>query len=136
MKDSIGKETIAEFAPLLCDTIVYRALIKQKWINKDLKEILADAFVLRKDRSEVGISVNIASVCSPQDCASRFKRCEAVASLHVGRVRAVGLDIIQNKPNHAHIVGLPYIEDDEAEWEKLSDLLAKQSRLILLPKEW
>jgi hypothetical protein len=122
-----AEKVVAEFAPLPCNAIVYRALKKRKWINEDTGQILPDAFLLRKD--EVGISVNIATVCSPQECASRFNRCNAVASLHVGRVRDLGLDIIQNKPNHAYITGLPQ-EDDLAEAERLAGLLAKKSRII------
>jgi hypothetical protein len=36
--------------------------------------------------------------------------CEKIetASLHVGRVRDLGLDVIQDKPNHAEIIKLAY----------------------------
>ncbi len=122
------EEISSKFAPLPCNSLVYRAL-KKKWVNEDTGEILADAFFLRKDIGETGVSVNIASVCSPQDCAARFKR-KFVASLHVGNVRNLGLDIIQDMPNHANITGLQYREDDLADAERLASLLAKQSRII------
>jgi hypothetical protein len=125
-----SEEITTQFEPLSCHTIVYRALMKKRWIDEGTGEILADAFFLRKDRGEIGVSVNPAITCSPQDCANRFKRCNSVASLHVGKIRDLGLDVIQNTHNHAHITGLPYPEDNEAEWERLADLLAKQSRII------
>lgn len=125
-----SEEITTHFEPLPCNAIVYRALMKKRWIDEDTEEVLADAFLLRKDRGEIGVSVNPATTCSPQACANKFKRCTAVASLHVGKVRDLGLDVIQNRSDHAHIIGLPYPEDNEAEWEKLADLLANQSRII------
>ena len=120
---------ITEFAPLPCNEIVYRALMNKKWINEDTGQIRPSAFFLRKHRGETGLSVNISTVCSPEDCAERF-RCKAVASLHVGSVRNLGLDIVQDMPTHANITGLPYREDNLAEAERLAGLLAKQSRII------
>ncbi len=118
-----------KFVPLSSDAIVYRALIKKKWVNEDTGEILPDAFFLRKERGETGISVNIANVCSPEDCAARFK-CKFVASLQVKIVRDLGLDVVQDKPNHANINGLPYQDDDLAEALRLASLLAKHSKII------
>jgi hypothetical protein len=128
MTDSSERIT-SEFASLPCTAIVYRAIMKKKWISEDIGQVLKEAFFLRKARSETGVSVNIATVCSPQDCADKFK-CNAVASLHVGHVRDLDLDIIQDKINHAKITGLPYREDDLAEAERLAGLLAKQARII------
>lgn len=85
---------------------------------------------MRKEKEEKGLSVNIAAVCSPQECANRFSKCNAVISLHVGTVRDLGLDVVQDKQNHANITGIPYREDDLAEAERLASLLAKQSRII------
>jgi hypothetical protein len=118
------------YPPLPCNAIVYRTLIKKRWINEDTGEVLADAFFRRKDGDTVGVSVNIATALTPAECTSRFKKCNAVASLHVGRVRDLGLDIIQDKLTHANIMNLPYREDDLPKAEKLAGLLAKQSRII------
>ena len=119
----------SEFSPLPSDAVVYRAIIKKRWVNTDTGEILPDAFFLRKGRGETGISVNIATVCSPEDCAARFK-CKFIASLQVGTVRELGLDIVQDQYNHANITGLPYREDDLAEALRLASSLAKQSTTI------
>jgi hypothetical protein len=125
-----SNEFESEFAPLPSDAIVYRALIKKRWVNEDTGEVLPDAFFLRKEKGEIGISVNIATVCSPEDCAARFIKCRFVASLQVKAVRDLGLDIVQDKHNHANITGLPYREDNLAEAVRLASLLAKQSGII------
>ncbi|KYC43772.1 hypothetical protein WA1_00990 [Scytonema hofmannii PCC 7110] len=92
----------------------------------------ADAYFLRD--SEPGLSVHLASVCSPEQCAGFFRKCYGVASLEVGRVREIGLDVEQDSINHANIVGLPNREDNLAEAERLAGLLAKQSHIIWQPK--
>ena len=119
---------MTEYEPLPCNSIVYRALIRKKWIDEDSGNIKADAFFLREGES--GLSVNIAATFSPQESAARFKKCSAIASLHVGRVRQLGLDVIQDSRTHANLTGLPYQDDNLAEAERLAGLLAKQSRLI------
>ena len=91
----------------------------------------ADAYFLRVN--ERGLSVNLASVCSPKQCAELFRKCYGVASLEVGGVREVGLDVEQDSVNHANILGLPYREDDLAEAERLAGLLAKQSQVAWKP---
>jgi hypothetical protein len=129
MTDST-EDIASGYPPLSCDAIVYRTLIKRRWINEDTGEVLPDAFFRRKERNEIGVSVDIATAITPAECTSRFKKCNAVASLHVGRVRDLGLDIIQDKPTHANIMNLPYREDDPPTAERLAGMLAKQSRII------
>lgn len=123
----------SEFEPLSCSAIVYRALLRKQWIDEDTGRVKADAYFLRKSRNEQGLSVRIASVCSPEQCAASFKNCYGVASLHVGRVRDLGLDVVPDSPSHANIIGLPYREDDPALAERLAGLLARQSRLQWQP---
>jgi hypothetical protein len=121
----------AEFEPLSCSSIIYRALLRKGWIDQDTRRVKADAYFLRD--SEAGLSVNIAQVCSPERCAKPFKNCFGVASLHVGRVRDLGLDVVRDSRIHANITGLPHRADELAEAERLAGLLAKQSRIVWLP---
>lgn len=118
----------AEFEPLPCNSIVYRALLRKRWIDQDTGKLKADAYFLRD--SEQGLSVNIAETYSPEQCAKQFKNCFGVASLHVGRVRELGLDVVPDSLTHANIIGLPRSKDDLAEAERLAGLLAKQSRIV------
>lgn len=119
--------------PLPCSTIVYRVLLKKRWINQDTGTVEAGAYFLREKEKERGLSVNIEGRCSPQQCADKFDKCFGVASLHVGRIRDLdlGLDVIAGETDHALITGLPYQNDNLAEAERIAGLLAKQSRIVL-----
>jgi len=56
-----------------------------------------------------------------------------VASLHVGRVRNLGLDVIPDEAHHANIVGLPHPAEKPAEAEHLALQLQRQARLAWPP---
>ncbi len=118
---------MTEFEPLPDDAVVYRALLRKQWIDEDTGCVKADAYFLRA--TEPGLSVNIASVCSPEQCAMLFRKCYGVASLEVGRIREIGLDVERDSLNHANITGLPHREDNLVEAERLAGLLAKRSHI-------
>jgi hypothetical protein len=120
-----------QFESLPDDAIVYRSMLRKQWIDEDTGRVKADAYFLRAD--ELGLSVNLATKCSPQQCAEMFRKCYGVASLQVGDVREIGLDVEQDAVNHANIVGLPCREDDLAEAERFAGLLAKRSYLVWQP---
>lgn len=123
---------MSQFAALPLDAVVYRALLRKQWIDEDTVRVKADAYFLRA--TEPGLSVNLASVCSPEQCARLFRKCYGVASLEVGDVRSIGLDVEKDSVNHANIVGLPHREDDLVEAERLAGLLAKRSHIVWQPK--
>jgi hypothetical protein len=107
--------------------------INKQWINEDtgqVKQMLA-YFLQAKEPS---LSVNLASQCSPQQCAEMFRKCYGVASLKVGDVREIGLNVEQDSVNHANVADLPYREDDLAEAERLAGLLARRSQLVWQPR--
>lgn len=118
------------FGSLPCNAIVYRALLKKQWINEDTGRVKADAYFLREKEKSTGLSVNIAKTCSHQQCVEGFRKCFGVTSLHVGHIRDIGLDVVQDTSAHANIIKLPYVEDNRVETERLAGLLAKQSRII------
>lgn len=125
----------AEFEPLPNSAIVYRALLRKPWINEDTGLVESEAYYLRKNKNEQGISVKIASVCSPEECAARFRNCYGVARLEVGGIRELGLDVIPDSISHAQIAGLPYAEDDPEMADLLADLLAQQSQIVWKPSQ-
>jgi hypothetical protein len=127
----MAESSMRQFESLSENAIVYRSLLRKQWIDEDTGRVKADAYFLRANES--GLSVNLASTCSPQQCAEMFRKCYGVASLQVGEVRAIGLDIEQDAVNHANVVGLPYREDDLAEAERLAGLLARRSPLVWKP---
>ena len=121
----------SEFEPLPESAIVYRALLRRQWIDETSDLVLLFAYLLRPN--EPGLSVTIASVCSPEQCAAKFRNCYGVASIQVGQIRELGLDAVPDSASHAQIVGLPYVTDDPDRAERLADLLAERSRLVWIP---
>lgn len=123
-----------ELGPLLSSAIVYRALLRKRWIDQDTGKVKADAYFLREKEKNTGLSVSIALTCSPQQCAKKFLECFGVASLNVGRIRDIGLDVVPDSLNHANITGLPYREDDRDGAERFAGLLARQSCVVWTPE--
>lgn len=128
----MAESSVSQFELLPEDAIVYRAILRKQWIDEDTGRVKADAYFLRAN--EYGLSVNLASACSPEQCAGLFRKCYGVASLKVGRVREIGLDVEQDSTNHANIIRLPYREDNLAEAERLAGLLAKRSHIVWKPE--
>lgn len=112
---------------LPCSTIVYRTITRASDFDKDQGRALANAFH-RRQRDLDGVSVDYG--LPPSECGLQLAGRRAVVSLHVGRVRNIGLDVVPNHvPNHANIVGMPFREHDSDRAEKLAKALATQARV-------
>lgn len=109
--------------PFECAMVVLRVLMN----SKQMKE-LAEAFFLRADDLDSGLSVNWNM--TPEEARAQFEKCYGTVSLHVGRVRSLALEVIPDEPQHANIVGLPYKEEHPKEAERLANLLAQQARAV------
>jgi hypothetical protein len=123
------------FPPLPCNAIVYRAVLRKNWIDKHANQVTSAAFFRRIPSDEVegdpnGLSAGIAANCSVDEFREGFRACYGILSLHVGRMRDIGLDVHQDEPQHANITGLPYREEDELHAERLAGLLAQQARFV------
>lgn len=128
---------------LACEALVWRLLRRKAWIDADTDLILPDAYLRRKDVDMDGLSVGIKGVCTLDEFKASLNKVHGVVTLHVGRVRDLGLDIMPDDPRlvaeqgrkydpcHANIVNVPYVEDDPKEAERLAGLLARQSRWVL-----
>ena len=121
-----------QFNSLPDSAIVYRALLRRQWIE-EANLVVSSAYLLRAN--EPGLSVTIASVCSPEECAAKFNNCYGVASLQVGQIRELGLDAVPDSASHAQIVGLPHVKDDRDRAERLADLLAERSIIVWQPSQ-
>ena len=109
--------------------------MRKAWINADTGEVKADAFLRRpKPKDPDGLSVAIAARRSPSQASRVLTNCGGVVSVHVGRVRNLGLDVVPDSEDHANITGLPYPEDDRDTAEWLAGKLAKQARLQWTPE--
>ena len=114
--------------PLACDTIVYRAMARKSWIDATTGTVLPTAFFRRPPPADDdGLSVDVESARS---CSSALSRCYGVVSLHVGRLRNLGLDVVVDEAPHANITGLPRNTDDVLQAERLASQLARQARLV------
>lgn len=83
----ISSSSNSELEPLAENAIFYRALLRRQWID-EANLVLPTTYLLRTN--EAGLSVTIASVRSPEQCAAKFKNCYGVASLQVGQIRELG----------------------------------------------
>ena len=120
------------FNTLPDSAIVYRALLRRQSID-EANLVVFSVYLLRAN--EPGLSVTIASVCSPEQCAAKFNNCYGVASLQVGQIRELGLDAVPDSASHALIVGLPQVKDDRNRAERLADLLAQRSSIVWQPSQ-
>ena len=127
MTDSL-ETTAPGMEPLACSTIVYRAMARKNWVDATTQSVLPAAFMRRlPPADEDGLSVDIHSAGS---CSLALSKCHGVASLHVGRVRNLGLDVVVDEPPHANITSLPRTTEDAARAERLASQLARQARLV------
>jgi hypothetical protein len=128
--NEMPSDVTAGLVELPCSCLVYRAILRKTWIDEDTGHLKSAAFIRRPGPGgDVGgLSVGIAATYPLNGFISSFKKCYAVVSLHVGRVRNIGLDVKPDSYTHANIIGLPYAGDDPAEAERFAGLLAKQSR--------
>lgn len=115
----------SEFEHLPNHTLVYRAL-RKGWTDRDRSIVKSDAYYLRQRVNEQGISVNF----SIEQSLSALKNCEGVASLNVGGIRELGLNVVRDSSSHASIIGLPYREDNRPMADELALLLARQSLIV------
>ncbi len=116
---------VSEFEELSDHTVVYRAL-RKGWIDRDRSIVKSDAYYLRQRINEHGISVNF----SIEQSLKALKNCEGVASINVGEIRELGLNVVRDSSSHGIIIGLPYREDNRPKADELALLLARQSQIV------
>jgi len=124
---------------LLNKSLLLLAVDNVRWINQDTGIIQARAYLLRDKVRDNGrekeLSVNIAELCSVEKCTEQFDETFGVGTLHVGKIRDIGLDVVADHGHHASIKRLPHRLDNLAEAERLAGLLARQSRIFLEKKK-
>jgi len=90
------------------------------------------AFVLRP--AEESLSVDAAHLCTLAEAKSRLTTTHGLATLHVGRVRNLGLSVrldpLPHNPAHATIRGIPHLTNDLKAAQDLANALADQSRVV------
>lgn len=120
-----SSESRSEFENLPDHILVYRGL-RKGWIDRDRSIVKSDAYYLRQRINEEGISVNF----SIEQSLSALKNCAGVASLNVGEIRELGLNVVRDSSSHGSIMGLPYREDNRPKADELALLLTRRSQII------
>jgi hypothetical protein len=110
-----------------CEKIVFRAIPYPDWRTKDGRPT-NQLFYYKPDRDGIGLSVSP----TVEDCRDNFTApIYGIVSLHVGRIRDLGLDVVPDKPTHANIVNIPPRENgNEIITKNLAEDLKNLSRLI------
>ena len=116
--------------------VVYRARRSKSCIDPDTGETSPQAYRLRvvEEELEEGLSVCLASKCTPSECCKHFRRRYGVVSLNVNFIRSLGLDVVStpilpDSPEHALIMNVPDPFNNPIKAEYIAGELAKHSKL-------
>ena len=104
----------------------YRAIGNQSWLEKRTGRAKANAFILKRERGEEGISLFMGEVDTCDKASRKLVTCHCVHSLTAGAVRAcpdAELDMLQDEPDHGYVAGMPYYEDDRDASENVASYL-------------
>ncbi len=89
-------------------SLVYRALLKKRYINQSRREVQPEAFLCRPGNDFLGLSVNFTA----EQCLAHFvKPPHGIAHLHIDDIHSLLLDVIPTRPDHANISGVPRLEE-------------------------
>lgn len=88
-----------EFPPLPDELKIYRAILKRTWIDPDTQEVDANAFILRPKDKETGLSTAFDAIAARKP----FNKSFGVVEIQVKDIRDLGLDAIQDEPDHIGI---------------------------------
>ena len=113
------------------NTILYRAILKKHWVNPDTKEIDAEAFKRGFKKSKNDYEENLSAALMPEDTYNRLNKCFGVISFKVVDLRELGLDAIQDKPDHVSIINIPHPEKEEKKAIDIARKLANKAELFL-----
>jgi len=80
-------------------------------------------------RDADGLSVDY-GVDVPEGCAKGLTGKKAIVSLHVGRLRDIGLDFVADTATHAAIKNMPRPEIDTLQAERVAMQLVMMSRRV------
>lgn len=117
-------------APRLDDADTVHRVLR----NKKQQEELHEAFMLRADEKDSGLSVFFNCTIDEARKQPCFLKTYGAASLLVGGIRKLALEVIANEPHHANIKGVPYKEDDPEGAERIASQLERLAKHVLREK--
>lgn len=116
---------------LPCNAILYRLVLRSGWFDPDDPlRVQPDAFFKRPTDVD-GLSVFRADQIGIDECLCQLK-CFGAVSLHVGTLRDLGLEVIEDNADgrKALITNLPFENPGNAQEEKLAGDVARTSRIV------
>ena len=108
--------------------ILYRAISYEYFIKAN-GNIDAKAFIRRYQKRTQSYEKNLSSALNPEDTYSTLRWCFGVIRFTVKNLRDLGLDAIEDKPDHVSIINLPHPEKEEDEANIIARKLAKKARI-------
>ncbi len=117
------------FSPLSNEVKIYRAILRPKgWFDPDTGLIDAKAFKLRLERNPP--EMKISAALSPEKAVSLIPsgKTYGVIEIQIKDIRSLGLNVVQDKPNHISITGIPC---DEQSAQDYAVKLADVARLVI-----
>jgi hypothetical protein len=113
------------------DTILYRAISRKDWIDPDTKEIDSKAFIRVFKKTIDDIEENLSAALTSEDSYNGLNKCFGVIRFKVADLRDLGLDAIQDEPDHVSIINVPHPEKEEKKAIDISGKLASKAELYL-----
>ncbi|MGH9929238.1 MAG: hypothetical protein ACREA9_08420 [Pyrinomonadaceae bacterium] len=111
-----------ELPPYQCEQIVFRAQLYKEWVKNG--KVKKQAFY-RLNKDEHGISVS----STEESCGEGLTDpIHGKLTLHIGRIRTLGLDVIPDTPTHGNIQDIPTREENDALARTLAEDLADMAR--------
>ena len=126
-----------------CNTIMYRTIRRKDWFDPDDdSRVKAEAFLRRPPKlahdgvvvdpmDSDGLSVVDSFHMDMRACIEDTLSCYGVATLHVGRIRALGLRVIRDPQDQRKllITDMPFQNPNDASQEALADAVAESARI-------
>lgn len=128
----------AELPVLQAQDLVYRAMLREDWIDQETQEVLPAAY-MRGERDVHGISVGIVATYPLKRFIRKWSRCYGVATLKVQDTRNItdedgqilGIDIVPDSIRHANInTHIPYQTDNLIKALHIATQLADDSTMV------
>lgn len=126
-----------------CNTILYRAILRKAWFDPDSRSaVKPEAFFRRRPsekdgqwypRDEDGLSLFRAEKISAEECMKEFGTCFGIVSLHSGRLKDLGLNIVLDDQDSRKVLvdNLPFENPGDADQEKLVGDVAVSARIVI-----
>jgi hypothetical protein len=125
-----------------CNTIMYRTIRRKDWFDPDDdSRIKAEAFMRRRPKvkpngehdpgDDDGLSVYDSFHMDAQSCIQSELTCYGIATLHVGSIRDLGLNVVRDPtdPRKLLITDMPLANPGDPEQEALLDKVAGTARI-------